>query len=206
MKRLIPFLLALLTLCTLLLSCGGSQEPPATAEEVSAAAVALLDRSLLVNSIFLGEGIPTSGEAFDGYMYADTEYCREMGVESVAELCLLAAEVYTPEVQDILYRKALTTTEDTLADYRDLAVGRGLYVLSTREAWYKDTVHEYLTDTLLVTAIQKDTATVTVRVRITPEGKTPQERTLTLPLVRGEDGWRCDKLTCISYDDDLNEQ
>ena len=205
MRRLFSILLSALMLLSLLVSCGGGK-PPATAEEVGAAARTLLERSVLVNSIFLGDGIPTEGEAFDGYLYADEEYCREKGIDSVEKLCLLAAEVYTAEVQDILYRKALTTTEDTLADYRDRTVGQGLYVLATREAWYEDTVHEYLTDTLVVTSVGADTATVTVRVRISPKDKPPQERTLTLPLVKGDSGWRCDKLTCISYDDDLNEQ
>ena len=206
MKRLIPFHLVILTLCTLFLSCGGSQEPPATAEEVSAAAKELLLRSVAVNTIFLGDGIPATEEAFEGYLVCDEEYCQERGLTSVEALREAAAAVYTEEVTEILYRKALTTHDEVLADYRDRALGRGLVVLDDREAWYRDTTHDYLTESLLVGEITRDTAKVTVRVRITPEGKPPQERTLTLPLVRTEEGWRCDKLTCISYDDDLNEQ
>ena len=206
MRRLLAFILSLLTLILPLISCGGGDLPLPTAEEVTAAAKELLLRSVAVNTVFLGDGIPATEEAFEGYLVCDEEYCQERGLTSVEALREAAAAVYTEEVTEILYRKALTTNDEVLADYRDRALGRGLVVLADREAWYRDTTHDYLTESLLVGEITRDTAKVTVRVRITPEGKPPQERTLTLPLVRTEEGWRCDKLTCISYDDDLNEQ
>ncbi len=199
MRRLLLLLMLLLLLPASLLSCGD----PVTEEEVLPAAEALVRASQLLNTVYLGEGIPTGDIAFDGYRYADEAFCREHGITSIAALRAATEAVYTPAVADILYRKAFTTDEDSLGEYREGASG-GLYVLGARESWYENTVHEYLFDTMRMENATKTGATVSITVRITPEGKEPQERQLSLPLVKGEGGWRCDKLTYVAYDTTQN--
>lgn len=199
MRRLLSLLLLLLLLPASLLSCGD----PVTEEEVLPAAEALIRASVLLNGIYLGEGIPTGEVAFENYRYADADFCRERGIETVATLKERTLAVYTPAVADILFRKAFTTDDHSLGEYRDGASG-GIYVLETRECWYENTAHEYLFDTMRMKNATETGATVTLTVRITPEGKEPQERELSLPLVKTEDGWRCDKLTYVAYDTTQN--
>ena len=211
MKRALATLLLLSLLTLSLLSCGGGA--PVTEEELFPAVRTLLEGSQLVNTVMIGPGIPKKGEAFDeyvhdeGYSYADEAWCEERGLGSVADIRTATEAVYTAPVANILYRKALSTDHDMLGDYRDRALGRGILVLTAREGWYTDTENEYLFDTMTLTEAAANTATVSLTVRVTRGELPPQERTLTLPLVRGKDGvWRCDKLTYVAYDEGLNEE
>lgn len=200
MRRLLPLLLLLL-LPLSLLSCG---DVP-TEEEVLPAAEQLIRASLLLNTVYLGEGIPAGEVAFGDYSYADKSFCEQNGLMSVAALKEKTEEVYTAEVAADLYRMFLTTDSETLGDYRDLpTAGEGLYVRTARTGWYRDMTHEYLFETMTLEDSSKSGATVSLTVRITPEGLEPQERRLSLPLVLGEDGWRCHKLTYIAYDPSQN--
>lgn len=193
MRRLFSLLLVFL-LPLSLLSCRRASE-----EEVLPAARALIERSELVNAILIGEGAPRGDGGFEGYDFVSEAWMEETGIYTVADLRAATLAVYTPEVADILFRKALTNNDEVLADYRDRAApGRGLLILCEREGWYSGEVREYLYDTMVMTASSSRTATVTLDVRITAEGAEAQTRTLTLPLVREEDGWRCDKLTYIA--------
>lgn len=198
MRRRFPLLALLLLLSLLPLSLLSCRR--ATAEEVLPAARALIERSLLINDIFIGEGAPRGDGGFEGYDTVSEEWTEQTGITSVAALRAEAEAVYTAEVCDILYRKALKNDHETLADYRDRpSPGHGLLVLSEREGWYRDVVLEYLYDTMQLTDSAADTATVTLTVLVGHEGEERQERTLTLPLVRQEDGtWRCDKLTYVA--------
>ena len=194
MRRLLPLLLLLALLPLSLLSCGG-----AGAEEVLPAARTLIEQSVAINDMMIGEGIPRDGEAFDGYDYVSEEWMEETGIYTVADLRAAVLRVYTPEVADILFRKALTNGHEVLADYRDRAApGRGLLILGEREGWYEDVELTYLYDTMQMTESRKNEATVTLDVLVARRGEEAQRRTLTLPLVRLADGWRCDKLTYLA--------
>lgn len=194
MRRLLPLLLLLALLPLSLLSCGG-----AAAEEVLPAARALIEQSVAINDIMIGEGAPRDGEAFEGYDYVSEEWMEENGIHTVADLRAATLRVYTPEVADILFRKALTNGHEVLADYRDRpSPGRGLLILGEREGWYENVSLEYLYDTMQMTKSQKNSATVTIDVLVGRVGEEKQRRTLTLPLVRLSDGWRCDKLTYLA--------
>lgn len=194
MRRLFPLLLLVLCLPLSLLSCHSVTE-----EEVLPAARALLESAALINDTMIGEGAPRGEGGFEGYDFVSEEWGEETGIYTVSDLRAAVLSVYTEEVAEILFRKALTTSHEVLADYRDRAApGRGLLILSEREGWYSGETREYLYDTMVMTASSSDTATVTVDVRISAENIEAQIRTLTLPLVRGADGWRCDKLTYIA--------
>ena len=193
MRRLLPLLLILL-LPLSLLSCRA-----ATEEEVLPAAQALIEQSELINDLLIGAGAPRGEGGFEGYDFVSEAWMEEHGIYTVSDLRAAVLTVYTPEVSDILFRKALTTGDEVLADYRDRpAPGRGLLILSEREGWYGGETREFLYDTMVMTASARSTATVTVDVVITAEDGEAQTRTLTLPLVREEDGWRLDKLTYIA--------
>ena len=203
MKRLALILVLLLVLLPTLAACGEGEA--VTADEILPIARALIERSVTVNTAMIGDGVPTGSEAFGEYIYADRAWESKHSVRSVEDLLTLTASVYTTAVYDVLYRDVITKDGVEPPDYQNRAKTDtnpegGLLVHKDRRGWYENTVHEYLFDTMALTAAGEDHATVAITVRITPDGKAPQERKITLPLVRTEDGWRFDKLTYVAYD------
>ena len=201
MRRIAALLLALFLVATLpmlLASCGARP----TLDELAPRLDEIFRDAALLNEIYLGDGIPTDErEGFGEYLFADSDFCEEHGLSSVADLVALTERTYTKGAADVLYRKALVTSLEGLGEYRDRTPGPGLLVLAEREAWYTRTSFSYLTDTLTLTETGRRYAEVSLEVVITPEGKPSVTRTLTLPLVLGEDGvWRADSLTYLKYD------
>ena len=207
MRRTLPALLLLFSLVLTLAAC--TPRPPAvTAEEVLPAARALLEASKPVNQAFVGDGIPvpTGAGAVGAYFPADEGWLTAHGIETLDDLRASAEAVYTPTVTALLFRKAFPS--DVAYDYqvRSVATGEGILVLITREPmfdWYRGITYEYLYDTMRLTAATATSATVALTVRIYKDGAAPIERTLSLPLVLTEGGWRCDKLTSVAYAEEL---
>ena len=203
MKRISMILLLCLLLPLCLTACG--REEPVTEEEILPIAKSLIERSIVVNTALIGDGAPRGDEAFGEYLYVDRAWEDLHSVRSVEDLLSLTASVYTTQIYGILYSEAITKDGQEPPDYQNRAVTDtnplgGLLIHKDREGWYKDTEHEYRYDTMKMTASTANTATVTMKVVITPEGYKPQERELTLNLLRTADGWRCDKLTYVAYD------
>ena len=207
MRRTLSLLLLLAVILSILMlpSCGGGAA--VGLEELRTLLPSLLEKAELVNLILIGEGIPTEQDGFDEYLFGDEAWCKSHGIASVADIRRMTEEVYTAATADILYRKALSTDDKVLGDYRDRVIGDGVLVLKTRQGWYEDTENEYLLDTLTLEAATAKTAVVTLTVGVTKGDEPRQERTLRLPLVKGDDGvWRCDKLTYVAYDSGLNDE
>ena len=200
MRRAVALLLCLLAFLPVLTACGGGT--PVTEEEILPVARALIERSVLVNDTFLGAGVPTSGTAFGEYLYADEAWEEEHNIHSVEDLLREAKAVYTDAVYNVLYLETITKDGTKPPDYQNRSTPAvGLLVHSARAGWYDETVtREFLYDTMRMTESTATTARVTITVRITVEDAPTQERTLGIPLVLTESGWRCDKLTCIAYD------
>lgn len=201
MRRLALILALCLVIPFTLTACNGGGGEPVTADEILPVAKALIERSVVINTALLGDGIPTGGTAFGEYYYADEAWEDRYAIDSVEDLLSYAASVYTTTIYDQLY--SLTIAKDGVEppDYQNRGKpAAGLLVYSARQGWYKNTEHEYLYDTMTMTASTANTATVALTVRITPEGYTPQEREISLNLLLTEGGWRCDKLTYVAYD------
>lgn len=203
MKRLSLILILCLVIPFSLFSCG--REEPVTAEEILPIARALIEKSVVVNTALIGDGVPTGDEAFGEYLYADRAFEEAQGISSVEELLTLAASVYTAPIYDILYGSAIVKDGKAPPDYQnrpktDTNPSGGLLVYKDREGWYRNTEHEYLYDTMTLTAATASSATVTLAVVVKPEGCTPQQRELVLNLLYTSTGWRCDKLTYVAYD------
>ena len=199
MRRLALILTLCLVLVPILTACGGGD--PVTAEEVFPAARELIEQSVKVNTILLGDGPRVDSLAFGEYYYAAEDWEEEYKIHSVEDILNLTASVYTTAVYNVLYDSVITKDGVEPPDYQNRGKpATGLLVYTERQGWYKNTVHEYLFDTMTLTAATANAATVTLMVRITPEGYTPQEREISLNLLRTEVGWRCDKLTYVAYD------
>lgn len=203
MRKLALILAVCLCLLPTLAACGGGEA--VTAEEIFPIARTLIERSVIVNTALIGDGVPTGSEAFGEYVYADRAWEDAHNIHSVEDMLSLTASVYTTQIYNILYQDVIIKDGVLPPDYQNRAktdtnpLG-GLLVYRDREGWYKNTTHEYLFDTMVLTAAGENYATVTITVRITPDGKTPQERQITLPFVRNQSGWLCDKLTYVAYD------
>lgn len=197
MKRPLALLLLFILLLPLLLA-GCTAKP--SEEEIFSEVERLVPATVLINGVFLGEGIPTGGEAFDGYLYADEGWMAETGLGTVEALLSAAYAVYSDEVVSMLSRYACFNDEEELPHYRNKATEDGLFVLAARQGMYTGLTHEYLLDTLTLRSVGSRAATVELTVRITRSGET-QERVLALPLVREDDGWRLDKLTYVAFTD-----
>lgn len=203
MKRLALMLLACLILLSALTACDRGE--PVGADEILPIARALIERSVIVNTALIGDGVPMGDEAFGEYVYADRAFENEHSIHSVEDLLSLCASVYTATVYNVLYQDAIVKDGIEPPDYQnrpktDENPTGGLLVHREREGWYRNTAHEYLYDTMTLTAAGTRSATVTLTVRVTPEGYAPMERELVLNLLLTEDGWRCDKLTYVAYD------
>lgn len=203
MRRLALILAAAILLCFGLTACGGGD--PVTADEILPIARSLIERSLIVNTVMIGDGVPTGNEAFGEYFFADRAYENAHNLRSVEDILSLTASVYTAAIYDILYGEAITKDGLVPPDYQNRAKtdtnpSGGILVYKNREGWYRDTEHEYLFDTMTLVSATARSATVTLTVVVSPLGYTPQERELSLNLLLTEDGWRCDKLTYVAYD------
>ena len=209
MKKLALILAVVLLLAFLLTACGGKD--PVTAEEVLPVARALIEKSVIVNTIMIGDGFPTGSEAFGEFLYGDRAFEEEHNLHSVEDILTLTASVYSTQIYTVLYDGVITKDGVLPPDYQNRAVTDtnptgGVLVHRDREGWYKDTTHEYLFDTMTMTAASANAATVTITVRIQPAGYEPQEREISVNLIRNENGWRLDKLTYVAYDYSLVNQ
>ncbi len=200
MRRLSLLLLVLLLAPMLLVGCGPSAPEDG---ELKNTATALIEGAVTVNTVFLGDGIPTNGEAFENYLFADEAWIEETGIDSVEGLIAAAEAVYTEEVVSMLTRYACFDQAESLAHYRDRpAPGKGLLVLALREGIEEGSTCTYRTGEIAIKEKSGTRALITLPLTVSPSGEgEPQERMLELPLVRGEDGWRLDKLTFVAYDD-----
>ena len=198
MRRASSLLLLLLLMTSLLFGCGGKAPSD---EELLTAAGELVAASVMVNEVFLGDGIPTGDFAFDGYRHADDGWMEDTGLHSVDTLVAAARAVYSTEVVAMLTRFACLDDEEELPHYRDNVVDDSLYVLASREGLFHHLSFVYKTGEMTVEEKRAGSATVLLGVCVTQEDGQTREKTLRLPLVKGDDGWRLDKLTYVAFED-----
>ena len=198
MRRLLALLLLLLMLPSLLVGCGG---PAPTDEEIKQTASRLIAGSLLPNTVFLGDGIPAEEWAFDGYRYADEDWMQEYSMRTVEALTAAAEAVYTDAVVAMLTRYACFDSTEEMPHYRNRTVEEGLLVLDARTGLFEGLVFNYKTEDMTVEQRSATGALVSLTVEVSRAPGETREKSLHLPLVRTEDGWRLDKLTYVAYED-----
>lgn len=106
--------------------CGGSN---ITVSEAQTVLPELVEKSLLLNELYFGQGFPPDGDAegdmINGYYYAD---CTYHGIYSISEIKDLTEEVFTTEYAAILYESAFDgmVTDDTVVTARYIESEGGL--------------------------------------------------------------------------------
>ena len=208
MKKRISFLLCLLLILT---SCSGIgqvdyREPE---EEILAAAKELVPKSLILNDLFFGDGIPVleGGVEIGVYREADASYLASIGFESVADILAYASGVYSTGCMEDVFGKRLGSVTDgsgilSHSVFYDETDEDGNFVrvmVSTAEKdFHADrTVYD---DRFTVVSNRNGRAEVEVSVTVYGDGEGEvMTRTNRLILIKESAGWRLDTPTYMTY-------
>lgn len=215
MKRFITLILILslvISLSTCLTSCDRDYD----GEEVRIAAIELIEKSLFLNEIYWGEGIPyTNPGSSSLYGEADAFALTQMGFSTVEELKAKTREVFTEKYCEDIFSTSFSSAKDGeeiefysryYQKYEDAeqTIPVCIMVYSRYERLLHDDV-EYLYDTLVATHSKKDTVYVKVKVRVIRDEEHVQEREKVLALVEEKNGWRLDSASYLNYNDRQDE-
>ncbi|MBQ8859294.1 MAG: hypothetical protein IJ012_05835, partial [Clostridia bacterium] len=104
MKKTLSLLLSVLLLCSAL-SFAGCAKLDTTG--LAEAAPDLIERSVLFNEIYFGDGIPYNENdtpALGAFYYADPDYLAEHGFSTVEQLKTLTEEVFSEEYSATIFK------------------------------------------------------------------------------------------------------
>lgn len=203
-KKILTLLLLALVAVMALVSC-------ARADTASAleAAPGLIESSKLLNEIYYGSGIPYTDEVGIGhYNYADEDYLRRVGFETIDELKAMTADTFSVGYSTTLYNTVLGGSSDTmgvvLARYCDSEAmikgegardGRLLVYTNYTPLLIGERSYDYST-LKVVGSSGKDRVTLSLVVTITSEdGTTDGGETVDVDLVLEDGKWRIDSPT-----------
>lgn len=176
-----------------------------------AAAKELLPRSMLVNELFYGNGIPVS-EAQDAreqgrYREADATYLAERGISSIEDMKTLALDVYCDSFCTSMFSTTLKSLydDDVIAGYLryfEMAATDtepyALMVDTSPTVLLRDTV-SYDLSSVKTDGVKGELVYIKVDITVTnAEGKS-QSRTIRVAMIEETEGWRFYELTGASY-------
>ena len=199
---------------SLLVSCGELEYDEA---EVSAAAKELIPKTEEINNIYWGPGIGYTSDlsTSNGYYFeALITDLDKYGIKTIDDLKKKTEAVFSASYCENIFATKLNSVSDedgvySYARYYQKYSDANQTVPDTIMVYTKAIVLlsdgvEYLTDTLKVEYSDRERVYVTLDVKVT-RGDESQIRSLTVGLVPGDNGWRIDTPTYISYDKDYNK-
>ncbi len=210
MRKIISFALVVISLLTLLISCGDREY---NEEEVKAAAKELIAASALLNKVYWGDGIPYSEDknTSDG-VYYEAVYAQHssLGFDSIPELKTMTAKVFSNGYCANIYSTMLSGIQDgdsaiLLSRYyqkysaSDGKTPESIMVNSTWEQLLFGDV-EYDLESIKVIGSEGETVYVTLNATVKLSGYDPQTREIRVSLIEEEDGWRLDSPTYLNHD------
>ena len=214
MKRIIALILLLCTVLSASLiftSCDREYDE----KEVKDAATLLIEKSLVLNEIYWGEGIPYIPGSTSVYCEANFISLSELGFYTIEELKEKTRAVFTNEYCEYIFSTAFSSVNDGdeiqfyaryYQKYEDekQTIPLNIMVYSRFENMLPDKV-EYLYDTLTVTHSEGDTVYVKLNARVTRDEENVQIREKIIGLIEEEDGWKIDTATYLKYNDQQDE-
>ena len=215
MKKIITLILVfslILSLSLGLSSCDREYDE----NEVREAAVNLIEKSLFLNEIYWGEGIPYITSVSTAlYCEANFLALSELGFYTVDELKKQTEEVFSKKYCEDIFSTSFSSIKDGeeiefyaryYQKYEDefQTVPISIMVYTRFENLLPDEV-EYLYDTLTVTHSEKDVVYVKVQVKVTKDAEHSQIREMIIGLIEEENGWRIDTSTYLKYNDRQEE-
>ena len=206
MKRLCVFILVTALTVMSFAGCDRSYDEG----EVKLAAMDLLEKSLIVNDIFYGEGIPydKNSEFTKGsYSPADKEYLEYLGVSTTDGLKGLARGVYTTAFCEIIFSTKLSSIKDgdeggiiAVRRYYDATQkdGGNLMVYTEAKPTYDNKI-EYLYETLTVVGADGELIKIEIDVLLTNKIGETRTRRIDLYLLEEDDGFRLDEWSFVKF-------
>ncbi len=207
MKRISLILILILTLGTVLSSCGNRDYDEAV---VKAETRVLLEKSKAINEVFYGVGMTVDSSLsslITGYYKpVSKEYLGELGVSNLNGLRELTKEVYTEELSELIFQTKLISVKDSAgnvvvyARYFETKVNneQRVMVYTAADPMYENDV-DYLYDTLVVRGSDKQHIIVELDVKLTTfDGFSRVER-IEILLLEEKDGFRLDTLSFAKY-------
>lgn len=206
MKKISFLLIPLLLFSMIFTSCDREYDE----EQVKTEARQLLEKSVAVNEIFYGVGIPyteNSQLSSGNYKQAKEEYISSLGASDIEGLKSLAREVYTAELCEIIFNTTLESIRDSSGNIhifsryieRNTPQGKYILVYSFLEPLYENDV-EYLYDTLSVIGARGEYIHVKVDVKLTTfDGFSRTERGVEFILLEEDGGFRLDTPSFVKY-------
>ncbi len=204
-------LVLLLALSLSLISCERDREYDAA--EVEAAARALIEKSVLLNEIYYGKGIPAdelSSEGSQKYKPANFIWLDENGFETVDELKQMTSKVYTSGYCEAIFASAFGSSSGAddnieayaryIQEYEDPEKKTPRHILVDIKAKPLFTSeNEYIYSTLTATHSKGERVLVNIDVKVTSADGAEQTRALTVALVEQGGVWLLDGPTFLNY-------
>ncbi len=215
MKRILTLFIAFSLIFSLSLSLSSCDREYDEAE-VKAVAEVLVEKSLFLNDIYWGKGIPyTSSISSSLYCEADIIALSELGFYTVDELKKKTEEVFSKDYCRDIFSTSFSSIKDGeeiqfyaryYQKYEDefQTVPICIMVYSRFENMLPDKV-EYLYDTLTVTHSDGDVVYVKLQAKVTRDEEHVQTREMVIGLIEEENGWRIDTSTYLKYNDRQEE-
>ncbi len=214
MKRIITLFIAISLIFSLNLSLTSCDRKYDEAE-VKAVAEILIEKSLFLNEIYWGEGIPYIPTGSNVYCEANIIALSELGFYTVEELKKKTEEVFTKEYCSYIFSSSFSSVKDGeeiqfyaryYQKYEDEFQNEPICIMvySRFENLLPDKV-EYLYDTLTVTHSDGDVVYVKVNVKVTRDEEKVQTVENVIGLIEEDGGWRIDTPTYLKYNDRQDE-
>ena len=179
---------------------------------VKAAAEDLIEKSVLLNEIFWGDGL----QYYDDKNYSDGDYHAaieayhyRMGFETISELKAMTAKVFSEEYTNLIATTVFSEIYDgeeivhTSRYYQKYSAADGvtpeMIMVNTK---YKklldgDVVYDY--SSLTVTHSEGDVVYVTINATVTLDDLPPKTKMLEIGLIEEASGWRIHTPTYLNY-------
>ncbi len=184
--------------------------------EVSSAAKSLIEKSIFLNKIYWGEGIPYI-PSISASLYCEADFIAlsGLGFYTVDELKKITEEVFSKAYCEDIFSTSFSSIKDGeeiqfyaryYQKYEDefQTVPICIMVYSKFENMLPDKV-EYLYDTLTVTHSKGDVVYVKVQAKVTRDEEHEQIKEMVIGLKEEENGWRIDTSTYLKYNDRQEE-
>ena len=221
MRRAIALLITLVTLLSLLLSSCSSNRTYDEAE-VKAAAETLLGQSMILNSIYYGDGIrhiKSDKQEGEHYFEADPSHLAEIGISTIAELKSLTAKTFSTEKCERMFAQVFASTGEGGAVIRyaryyqawsDKFETEPSHIMVYKNKAYiqlfEDKLDGYHYDTITVIGVKGEVINLTVSLTVHNEKGERQDATIRFDMIEEDSGWRLHSDTYANYNEYIDSE
>ena len=216
MKRSIAILLSVvLTLVAMLSSCSRVYDE----DEVKAAAEGLLRDSMMLNSVYFGDGIRSiaNDNQMGNYREADPTHLEELGFQSILELKALTYKTFSAEMSEKIFASAFTPLQND-----------GMIVMNTRyyqavdeetklpthimvfkdykNQIFEDNLESYDYSSIKIERAKGDIIYLTVDCVVKNDEGDSQVLNITFSMYEEEDGWKLNSYTYANYNEYIDSE